>query len=130
MHYAVEARSPLLDHEIWEFAAVLSPEIRFHGGALKAVLREIVRRRIGPGVANRKKQGFTVPVDRHLTSNSKDLERLKGASQLENGGWVRKGSLLKTVEEAARTGSVSPQLWHLLVLEYWLEHHSNRTGNQ
>ena len=125
MHYAVEARSPLLDQEMWEFAGALSPEVRFHGGALKAVLREIVRRRISPGVANRKKQGFTVPVDRHLTSDNRDLERLKGSSQLENGGWVRKGSLQRTVDEASRTGSVSPQLWHLLVLEYWLEHQSN-----
>jgi asparagine synthase (glutamine-hydrolysing) len=128
MHYAVEARSPLLDQEIWEFAATLSPEVRFHGGALKAVLREIARRRVSPTVADRKKQGFTVPVDEHLTSNAvdsshQDLERLRGSSQLEKGGWVRRGSLDRTVEEAGRTKSVSPQLWHLLVLENWLEHH-------
>lgn len=126
MHYAVEARSPLLDHEMWEFAAQLSPEVRFHGGALKAVLREIVRRRVSPVVADRRKQGFTVPVDQHLTSQAnapdanKDLGRLRGSSRLEEGGWVRRGSLLKMVEDAERRRSVSPQLWHLLVLENWL----------
>jgi len=129
MHYGVEARSPLLDHEIWDFAATLSPEVRFHGGSLKAVLREIVRRRVSPSVANRKKQGFTVPVDRHLTSDSKDLDRLTGSSQLEKGGWVRNGSLRPIVEEARRTRSVSPQLWHLLVLENWLDHHADRAPN-
>jgi asparagine synthase (glutamine-hydrolysing) len=123
MHYSVEARSPLLDQEIWEFAATLSPEVRFHGGALKAVLREIVRRRVSPMVADRQKQGFTVPVDRHLTSDSsKGLECLEDSSQLEAGGWVRPGSLRKPVEEATRRKSVSPQLWHLLVLENWLKH--------
>ncbi len=123
MHYAVEARSPLLDQEIWEFAATLSPEVRFHGGALKAVLREIVRRRVSPSVADRRKQGFTVPVDQHLTSYAnKDLERLTDSSQLEEGGWVRRGSLHRTVEDAGRRKSVSPQLWHLLVLENWLRY--------
>jgi asparagine synthase (glutamine-hydrolysing) len=122
MHYAVEARSPLLDHKIWEFAAALSPEVRFHRGALKAVLREIVRRRVSPMVADRQKQGFTMPVDEHLTVDSnKDLERLRDASKLQEGGWVRPGSLKRTIDEAARTKAVPVQLWHLLVLENWLE---------
>lgn len=122
MHYAVEARSPLLDQAIWEFAAALSPEVRFQGGTLKAVLREIVRRRVSPVVADRQKQGFTVPVDQHLTSDSnKDLERLSDFSELEGGGWVRPGSLKRSVAEAGRRRSVSPQLWHLLVLENWLK---------
>ena len=124
MHYAVEARSPLLDHKIWEFAAALSPEVRFHGGVLKAVLREIVRRRVSPAVANRKKQGFTVPVDRHLTEGSRELASLASGSYLEKEGWVRRGSLKQSIEEAGFKKSVSPQLWHLLVLENWMQHHA------
>jgi asparagine synthase (glutamine-hydrolysing) len=122
MYYAVEARSPLLDHKIWEFGAALSPEVRFHGGGLKAVLREIVRRRVSPVVAARQKQGFTVPVDRHLTSGAREeLEGIRGVSLLEQGGWVRPGSLERIIGEAGRLRSVSPQLWHLLVLENWLK---------
>lgn len=122
MHYAVEARSPLLDQKIWEFAATLSPEVRFHGGAMKAVLREIVRRRVSPKVADRQKQGFTVPVDRHLTGASNgSLERLRSSTKLEKEGWVQPGSLKLPVADADRSKSVSPQLWHLLVLENWLQ---------
>jgi len=66
MHYALEARAPFLDQKIWEFAAALRAPVRFHGGTLKAVLREIVRRRLGPDIAFREKQGFTVPVERWL----------------------------------------------------------------
>lgn len=129
MHYAVEARSPLLDQEIWEFAATLSPEVRFHGGAMKAVLREIVRRRVSPAVADRQKQGFTVPVDQHLTFDSNtDLERLGESPQLEEGGWVRPGSLKQSIAEAGRLKSVSPQLWHLLVFENWLRYQSSLKG--
>jgi asparagine synthase (glutamine-hydrolysing) len=122
MHYALEARSPLLDHKIWEFAAALSPEVRFHGGGLKAVLREIVRRRVSPEIAGRVKQGFTVPVGRHLTAgnNRNDLEALRKSSKLEQEGWLRQGSLARLVEEAGRSQDVSAQLWHLLLLEHWL----------
>lgn len=127
MHYAVEARSPLLDQQIWEFAATLRPEVRFHGGALKAVLREIVRRRVSPVVAGRTKQGFTVPVGEHLTSGaSKDrLMALQDRSALEAGGWVRSGPLARLIGEAGRTKTVSEQLWHLLVLENWMRSESS-----
>lgn len=124
MYYAVEARSPLLDHKVWEFAAALSPEVRFHGGVLKAVLREIVRRRVSPAVARRQKQGFTVPVDRHLTEDSGELTALGGGSYIEKEGWVRRGSLKRSIEEAGSKRSVSPQLWHLLVLENWMQRHA------
>jgi asparagine synthase (glutamine-hydrolysing) len=126
MHYAVEARSPLLDQKLWEFAAALSPEVRLRGGVLKAVLREIVRRRVSPEVAGRSKQGFTVPVDRHLTSGGGDLDILRHGTELEKEGWIRRGSLKRTLTEADEQKRVSSQLWHVLVLENWLRHQGAR----
>ena len=63
MHYGMEARSPFLDHHIWEFAAKLPTGIRLHHGVLKAILRQLTCRRIGSKIGNRQKRGFTVPVD-------------------------------------------------------------------
>lgn len=123
MHYAIEARSPLLDHKLWEFAATLPPEVRFQGGHLKAVLREIVRRNISPEVAFRKKRGFTIPVERWLASRwSGTLEKLaEPTSELQRGGWVNRGPLQKALSAALRTNEVPVQLWYLMVLERWLE---------
>jgi asparagine synthase (glutamine-hydrolysing) len=122
MHYSIEARGPFLDQKIWEFAAALPPEVRLHGGALKAVLREIVRRRVSPEVAQRRKQGFTVPVERWLATRwSGMLDRLRGETRLERGGWIRPGALAEPVREAAARQWVPVQIWHLLVLEHWLE---------
>jgi asparagine synthase (glutamine-hydrolysing) len=129
MHYAVEARSPLLDQKIWEFAATLAPEVRFHGGMLKAVLREIVRRRVSRRVASRKKQGFTVPVDRQLTNrSSREFDCLRSGSRLEEEGWVPRGKLEAAIGEVAGKNSVPPALWHLLVLEHWLRR--NRAASE
>jgi asparagine synthase (glutamine-hydrolysing) len=129
MHYALEARAPFLDHKMWEFAAALPPEVRLRGGILKAVLREIVRRRVGLDVAFRKKQGFTVPVERWLAERwSGLLDRLRGGTILEREGWIRPGSLNAPLDQAVRNNLVPVQLWRLLVLELWMERNVN--GNQ
>lgn len=122
MYYSIEARAPLLDHRLWDFAARLSPEIHLRGGVLKAVLREIARRRVSPEVAFRRKQGFTVPVERWLAERwSGMLQRLDGPTLLESGGWVRAGALRTPLKEALSRRWVPVQLWRLLVLEHWLQ---------
>jgi asparagine synthase (glutamine-hydrolysing) len=127
MHYALEARAPFLDQKIWEFAAALPAEVRFHGGNLKAVLREIVRRRVGPEVAFREKQGFTVPIERWLADRWRGmLDGLRQGTVLERDAWVRKGSLEAPLAEALRQRWVPAQLWRLLILDRWLG--KNRAG--
>jgi asparagine synthase (glutamine-hydrolysing) len=122
MHYALEARAPFLDQRIWEFAAALPAEVRFHGGNLKAVLREIVRRRVGPDVAFREKRGFTVPVERWLAERwSGMLDGLRRGTALERDGWIRRGSLEAPLRDALRRQWIPLQLWRLLVLDRWLE---------
>lgn len=122
MYYSLEARSPFLDQRLWEFAARLPPAIRFHRGTLKAILREIVRRRVGSAVATRRKQGFTVPVERWLGERwSGALDILRDKTELERGGWIRPGSLERPIREARQGGLVPTQLWYLLVLEHWLQ---------
>jgi len=121
MYYGIESRSPFLDQKLWEFAARLSPRLRFHGGELKAVLREIVRRRVDPGIASRPKQGFTVPVERWLAERwTGALDHLTRPTELERQGWVRKGSLDRPIQDARARRWVPTQLWFLLILEHWL----------
>jgi asparagine synthase (glutamine-hydrolysing) len=130
MYYGLEARAPFLDQKIWEFAAALPPAVRFHGNTLKAVLREIARRRVSPAVATRKKQGFTVPSERWLGDRwSGMLDRLCGNTLLEREGWVRRGALEGPVREAISRRWVPVQIWHLLVLDHWLEKNGARSGS-
>ena len=107
---------------MWEFASQLPLELRLNGGVRKAVLREIARRRIGEEVAFRKKQGFTIPVERWLATRwKKPLEELASQSALESQGWLQPGSLRAPVAEGIRNRLVRVQLWYLLVLEKWLQ---------
>lgn len=121
MFHSLEARAPFLDQKLWEFAATLPPSVRFHGGALKAVLREIVSRRVSRATANRPKQGFTVPVETWLAERwSGALDILTRPNELERQGWIRPGVLPGFIAESRRRGSMPITIWNLLVLEHWL----------
>ena len=121
MYWAVEARSPFLDHKLWEFAASLPWDVRLQGGELKAVLRTITRRRIGEVVASRRKQGFTIPVERWLASTwLPEIEELQSKPLVETEGWLKPGTLKSAVASVRSSGTAPVQLWSVLVFERWL----------
>lgn len=121
MHYGLEARSPFLDQELWEFASSLPFSVRLRHGKSKAVLRELARRRIGERVAQGKKRGFTIPVERWMTGKWKaEVVATFNDSQLEKEGWIQSGPTLKWFDESIGSGSAPKQLWYLFVLERWL----------
>jgi asparagine synthase (glutamine-hydrolysing) len=122
MHHALEARSPFLDQDLWSFAASLPFDIRLHGGQLKAVLRELVRRRIGGRVARGRKRGFGIPVNRWIAN------RWRGAvkdtfrnSVLGNDGWINPDAALALLDSAVVRGWAPNQLWYIFVLESWMK---------
>lgn len=126
MHYGLEARSPFLDQELWEFAAALPFQVRLRHGRLKAVLRELARRKLGERVASGRKRGFTIPVQRWITGRWRpQVEEMFRDSLLEKEGWIQSGPALKWLEKSVATGWAPKQLWHLFVLESWLR--SNQT---
>ena len=118
MYYGLEARSPFLDHELWEYAAALPYSLRLHRGTLKAVLRELARRRISARVASGRKRGFEVPLGFWLKGKwQQRTDELLTDSLLSAGGWLNTGKLLKLV----RQGAVPDlNLWYAVVLEMWL----------
>ncbi len=123
MHYALEARSPLLDQTLWDFAGRLPFSVRLHGGELKAVLREIVRRQVSPEVASRPKRGFTVPVERWLATRWRaQLEAMLDAPLLQREGWIRPGALEPLIRSSLAHRRAPVQLWYLVVFENWLRH--------
>lgn len=121
MHHGLEARSPFLDQELWEFAGSLPFNILMRRRQTKAVLRELARRRVGPFVANGRKRGFSVPVLSWLASAWRPLvERAFDESILEREGWCPHGSLIRQFRAGCTRGIADRQLWYLFILERWL----------
>jgi asparagine synthase (glutamine-hydrolysing) len=128
MFYALEARSPFLDTKLWDFAARLPYSKRIHNGTLKAILREIVSRRIGDDLAKGKKQGFIIPVQKWLTQHWREnfVEVLEN-SILEKEGWINARSAIKLLEDSVSNNWSPRQLWFIFVLESWLCFERNLT---
>jgi asparagine synthase (glutamine-hydrolysing) len=126
MLYALEARSPFLDTELWDFAATLPYSIRIHNGTLKAILREIVRKRIGEDLAKGKKQGFVIPVQKWLTLHWKqNFVELMNHSILEKEGWINAKAAVKLLENSVAKKWAPRQVWFIFVLESWLRAERN-----
>jgi asparagine synthase (glutamine-hydrolysing) len=121
MYHGLEARAPMLDQKLWEYASSLPYGLRLHGGKLTAILREIARRRISERVANGAKRGFGVPVQRWLTTRWRaDFEDAFRDSLLASAGWIEAEPVLRAMR-ALKEGDTAPdQLWYLYVLEHWM----------
>jgi len=62
MAHSLEARVPLLDHVMAEFALSLPSRLKLRDGVGKWVLRQAIADRVPSSVLDRPKQGFDVPI--------------------------------------------------------------------
>ena len=121
MYWALEARSPFLDQARWEYASSLPYEVRQHGGELKAILREIVRRRIGQRAASERKRGFTIPVESWVRGRWRaPLDALLADSRLHAEGWIDAPAARRLLASPTLDEASARQLWYVLVAERWL----------
>jgi asparagine synthase (glutamine-hydrolysing) len=126
MFHSLEARSPFLDQELWEFASGLSFELRLQGGRSKALLRGLARQKLGERLAQGRKRGFTIPVQRWLVGRWRNaLTEVLETSILDQQGWINSRAVLDRLNAAAEKGWAPNQLWYIFVLESWLRHEQN-----
>jgi hypothetical protein len=108
---------------LWEYAAALPLDLRLHRGGLKAILRELARRRIGERVARGRKRGFGIPAGRWMAGRWRArVEETLRDSILDREGWIDGQAALKKFAREVEAGEASLQTWYLFVLETWMRH--------
>jgi asparagine synthase (glutamine-hydrolysing) len=75
MAHSLEAREPLLDHELVEWSQRLPLAWKLRGGEGKYLLRRLAYRLLPREIVDRPKQGFTVPIDRWLRGPLREWAR-------------------------------------------------------
>jgi asparagine synthase (glutamine-hydrolysing) len=75
MSFSVEAREPLLDHELVEWSMRLPTEWKLRGGTLKYLLRKLAYRFVPRGLLQGPKRGFRVPLDQWFRYELRDWAR-------------------------------------------------------
>jgi asparagine synthase (glutamine-hydrolysing) len=130
MAYGLEARSPLLDHELMEFAASIPAELKVRGGQKKWILREALREWLPSDLLDRPKQGFSVPVGDWFRHELRDLARevLLDSHSLARGYFRPQAVRSMLDRHAAGSDAEGKRLWALFMLELWHHEFADRSS--
>lgn len=123
MAVGLEARVPLLDHRVFEFACGLPFNLKIRNGSSKWLLRQVLYKYVPKEIIDRPKMGFGVPIDEWLRGPLKEWawsrlnpETIKKHDVLEVGPIQQ---LWKEHQE--HTANQQYPLWTALILQDWLD---------
>ncbi|QQS39767.1 MAG: asparagine synthase (glutamine-hydrolyzing) [Acidobacteriota bacterium] len=121
MANSLEARSPLLDHKLIEFAASLPKDLKVRRLQPKYLLKKIASRLVPPDVVYRKKMGFGVPVGHWFRGELRPMvEDLLLSEAIEKRGLFNPDAVRNMVRaHTSRQKDYSHQIQVLLMLELW-----------
>jgi asparagine synthase (glutamine-hydrolysing) len=121
MAHSLEARSPLLDHKLMEFMAMVPDHLKLRGGESKHLLKSAVRGLLPREILDRKKMGFGVPLGSWLRDSLKDMliDTILSPRAISRGMFHQ--SAVNSMIRAQMAGDDRFQyvLWDLLLLELW-----------
>ena len=117
MGASVEGRVPYLDHSLVSFAAGLPMHARIQGATGKRVLRTLANRVLPAEIAQRRKHGFSVPIEDWLRG---PLAELAGDVFRGTGSGVFRMEVLRAWhDQHCRRIDRSGPLWAALCFELW-----------
>ena len=127
MAASIEARVPLLDHKLVEFAASLPPDLKLKRLTRKYLLRKVSRAWLPAPIIDRKKKGFPVPISVWFRNEARSFVRdILSRQAIRQRGLFDPGSVEKLLDEhetgfadhgSAVWGLLSVELWHRLFID-------------
>lgn len=121
MSCGLEARSPMLDHEVVALAVSMPRDIKQSLRDGKCILRETFAHLLPESVQKRPKMGFGVPIDVWFRGELKEmLHDVLLDSRSSDRGWFDP-SVVRELIESHTSGRADHayRLWSLLILELW-----------
>jgi asparagine synthase (glutamine-hydrolysing) len=121
MAVSLEARVPLLDHRIAEFAFKLPHHMRVRDGQSKWLLREVLARHVPKDLFERPKMGFGIPIGEWLRGPLREwVEDLLDPAKLEQDGLLNAAPIQAAwaAHLSGRTNN-EVQLWTVLMFQAW-----------
>jgi asparagine synthase (glutamine-hydrolysing) len=121
MAVSLEAREPLLDHKLLEFAARVPMSLKLKNGQTKFLLRRILERHVPREITERGKRGFEAPIGRWLRGPLAGMtQELLLDGRLRDRGVLEQREVTRLWDEH-RTGRAEHphRLWQPVMLELW-----------
>ncbi|MBB4858526.1 asparagine synthase (glutamine-hydrolyzing) [Novosphingobium chloroacetimidivorans] len=123
MAVGLEAREPLLDHRLIEFAATLPEAVRMRGKQGKWLLKQTMRRYLPDDILYRPKQGFVMPIEAWFRGPLAGVaHEIGGSAALARTGWFDNRRLAALAQDHVSGRANNARiLWQLLMLNRSLE---------
>ncbi|MDF1749464.1 MAG: asparagine synthase (glutamine-hydrolyzing) [Alphaproteobacteria bacterium] len=123
MAVSLEARVPLLDHRLVEFAWTLPSAMKIHNGVSKWPLRQVLYRHVPQALVDRPKSGFAIPLGDWLRDPLRDwAETLLSEDRLKARGWIDPKPVRQAWKDHLNGRSARAEaLWGICMLEAWAE---------
>jgi asparagine synthase (glutamine-hydrolysing) len=123
MACSIEARVPLLDRNIVEFAFRLPSRLKFDDRRTKILLKRVAARHVPSECVYRPKEGFSIPIKQWLRQELRGLvEHYLAPARLQHEGLFQPATVERLWREHLENrANHSHLLWSLLVFEQWRE---------
>jgi asparagine synthase (glutamine-hydrolysing) len=125
MAHGLEARAPLLDHEVVSFAMSLPDAFLLDARGGKRLLRALLARHVPRSLFERPKQGFSLPLAPWFAGPLRErVAAVASSPALLDTGWIRPQGIRDLLDEHGRGDRDNSQrLYSLLMLDEWLRQH-------
>ena len=126
MHCGLEARSPLLDHEVIEFCAALPTALKVRARNGKYLLKRLAERYFPPEFVHRRKMGFGIPLAEWLRGTLRPMVQevlADPAATAPLDGAVIRGMAAEFFAGAMRHEG---RVWAVFMYGLWRRHASGR----
>ena len=122
MAVSLEARVPILDHHVVEFAMSLPSRLKMQGETGKKILRDAITDLVPGSVLTKPKQGFAVPLDQWFRNELRYRITALRERDSEAFAWLDANAVRRIASEHLE-GRRDHQtaIWRLLVLDGWLK---------
>ena len=128
MAWGLEARVPFLDQELVELVACMPPEVKLRSGG-KHPLKVIARDLLPEVVVDRPKGYFPVPSLKFVRGEVLEFMRdVLDSRACRDRGLFQRPYVERLLDspERAHTPILGNKLWHLALLEFWLQRNTGK----
>jgi asparagine synthase (glutamine-hydrolysing) len=121
MHVSLEARDPMLDHRIAEFAFGLPISLVLGGGEEKRILKHLLRRWVSDDVVASPKRGFSIPLYTWMYGAWQPTVRdFLSTEAVERVGVLDPREVQREVDRFyGQSGGSAERIWMLLSFQMW-----------
>jgi asparagine synthase (glutamine-hydrolysing) len=118
MAHGLESRVPMLDHPLVEFVATVPADMKFKGGNLKHLLKQVFAQELPIEILNRRdKMGFPVPIKDWFNLELRDFVMDSFSTMAaKHRPYINSQAVLNNYGQEAQ---FSRKTWGLLSMELW-----------